>query len=420
VGLLQWLVCACAFALAFMQPAVPVLGFAAVPGDVLYALLIAFFAVALAAGRARVVGDRAHLFIALYLAALLVSFLASSDPQSTPAKLATQLYLLSMPVLLLSLVRSEDDLRRVVLAWLAGTAVVVLVGGASLLLFAFDPASPWLDPVRYHFGTLPPGSYPRFQLTFLNANMACNYLTVSLALVLAAGRLSWIGPRAGWSLVTGIAIAAMTTISPGLGGILLMGALWFWLTRGEQRLGRLVLSLGALAALLFVVAMAVTPIVHPTAPFLIRVPLLDLTLAPSGRLMVWMEAAGNILERPVSGRGIGAETVATRYRDPSGGLQRLTDAHNMFLNIAVQSGLLGLAALIALILHIAGRLRPLRLPPRGAGVVRVAVGLGLLNGLVYQGLGGSFEDARHLWFAFGLLLASDRIERGARAEPGTG
>jgi O-antigen ligase len=325
-----------------------------------------------------------------------------------------------MPVLLLSLVRGEEDLRRLVLAWLAGTAVVVLVGAAGLLLFVFDPASPLLTVVRYHFGTLPPGGYPRFQLTFLNANMACNYLTVSLALALAAGRLGWLAPPVGWWLVAGIVVAAITTISPGLGGVLLMGALWYWLTRGDQRLqGRLVLGLGALAALLFVAAMAVTPIVHPTAPFLIRVSLLDITVAPSGRLMVWMEAAANVIERPILGQGIGADAVAVRFRDPSGGLQRLTDAHNMFLNIAVQAGVLGLLALTALVLHIAARSKPLRLPSEGVGVVRVAAGLGLLNGLVYQGLGGSFEDARHLWFVFGLLLASDRIERGARAEPGT-
>ena len=82
----------------------------------------------------------------------------------------------------------------------------------------------------------------------------------------------------------------------------------------------------------------------------------------------------------------------------------------MFLNVAVQCGLVGLAALLALIGHILRRTVPLRLPNNVAGVFRIAIGLGLLNGLVYQGLGGSFEDARHLWFALGLLLASSRLE----------
>jgi hypothetical protein len=63
----------------------------------------------------------------------------------------------------------------------------------------------------------------------------------------------------------------------------------------------------------------------------------------------------------------------------------------------------------------AARTRPLRLPESAAGTVRLAAGLGLLNGLVYQGLGGSFEDSRHPWLLLGLLLAADRIERGGAA-----
>ena len=66
----------------------------------------------------------------------------------------------------------------------------------------------------------------------------------------------------------------------------------------------------------------------------------------------------------------------------------------------------------------AWRTGSLRLSSDPAGVVRLAAGLGLLNGLVYQGLGGSFEDARHLWFLFGLLLASSRIERAAQTRIG--
>ena len=87
----------------------------------------------------------------------------------------------------------------------------------------------------------------------------------------------------------------------------------------------------------------------------------------------------------------------------------------MFLNIAVQCGIVGLVALLVVIGEIVWRTVPLRLPQSSSGVVRVCVGLGLLNGLVYQGLGGSFEDARHLWVAFGLLLASERLGRGTAA-----
>jgi putative inorganic carbon (hco3(-)) transporter len=42
--------------------------------------------------------------------------------------------------------------------------------------------------------------------------------------------------------------------------------------------------------------------------------------------------------------------------------------------------------------------------------VPVALGIAFLGAFAYQGLGGSFEDARHLWLLFGLLIASRRLE----------
>jgi putative inorganic carbon (hco3(-)) transporter len=178
--------------------------------------------------------------------------------------------------------------------------------------------------------------------------MLCNYLSVSLMILLAAMRLGRIPHIAGGVLVAGILFAASLTISPGLGGIALAIGLWLWAALPtEQRLARGLALVGSVAvALLFVLAMAVTPILHSTAPYLIPVPLLDLTLAPSGRLMIWTEAVRNFLADPVLGRGLGADAVLVRYQDPSGNLQRLTDAHNSYLNIAVQCGILGFVGLL--------------------------------------------------------------------------
>ncbi len=412
----QWLLCTFAFSLAFMQPPLFVGGYALVASDLLFSLLAGVIALLVIAGRVRLVGDRAFVSIALYFAAMLLSVVLG-DGSASLSKLATQFVLFAMPVAACCLIRDEAALRRVVLAWLVGTGAVVLVGVASLLLFALDPAHPLLEWTRFQFGTLPPGPYPRLRLTFLNANMACNYLTVSFALLLAAGRVGWLGRRAAWLLGGGIVVVATTTISPGFAGFALLSGLWLWMRQRQTQpvLARLVLVAGLGVAALFVAAMAVTPILHPTAPYLIRVPGTDLILSPSPRLMIWTEAAANFLQHPLIGRGYGATAVSVSYLDPSGRLQQLTDAHNMFLNLAVQCGVVGLLALLALVAHMVRRTMPLRLTSDPAGIVRVAAGLGLLNGLVYQGLGGSFEDARHLWFLFGLLLASSRIEQRARA-----
>jgi O-antigen ligase len=249
----------------------------------------------------------------------------------------------------------------------------------------------------------------------MNPNQACNYLTVSLMLLLAAWRANWVDVRAFAWLLAGILLASATTISPGLGGIVLGLGLWGWLLFRNAITRRLSLLAGVAGACLFIVAMAVTPILHPTAPYLIHVPVANATLAPSGRLMIWTDGVRNFMAHPLTGRGIGIDPVMVKYLDPSGLLETSTDAHNAFLSIAVQCGTIGLLALVLLVWHMASRTFPLRIDGDGPSVIRVGVGLGLLIGLVYEGLGGSFEDARHLWVAFGLLLASDRLSERTRA-----
>lgn len=402
------------FSLAFMQPAIPLLGYIAVPTDFLFVAAALAWLWALGTGRITFIKDSAYWWLAFYFAAALASAIAADTPARSAPALLKNLYLLSLPVLIVNLVRTSEDFRTAIRWWLAGTAIVALVGTASLVLFLADPGSPLLEYTRFHFGTLPPGDYPRLRLTFLNANMACNYLTVSLVLLLVARRLAWVGPVQFYVLLAGIAIGAALTISPGLGGVILAIGVWAWLLERERRpaLAKLFLGGGLLAALLFVVAMAVTPIVHPTAPFLIRVPLIGIDLAPSGRLMTWIEAVRNFLADPLLGRGIGADAVDVRYQSPSGSLQTLTDAHNVFLSVAVQGGIAGLAALIAILVFVVRRTLPLRLLPGDRNVAAVGLGAAFLIAFAYEGLGGSFEDARHLWVLFGLVLVARRLGPG--------
>jgi O-antigen ligase len=407
------------FTTAFMQPAFRIVGFAAVPTDLVFLPLALAFAAAVLLRQAPWPRAKVYWLLAAYFSAMALSALLSGAAGlHMLAKLASQVYLLSLPVIVAGLIRDEDDLGRALRVWLAGTAVVGAVCLLTLFLFYFDPGNRLLDRLLFQFGTLPPGDYPRVRLTFLNANMLCNYLTVSLCILFAAHRLGWVRKTPAAVLLAGTLLAALFTLSPGLGGIFLAAGIWLWLSRKETSpsFARLGLAAGVGAAILFVPAMAFTPILHPTAPFLIHVPGTDLVLAPAGRLMIWMEAVRNFLADPVFGRGIGEEVVVVRYLSPSGHLQRLTDAHNSFLNLAVQCGIVGLAAFLALLAYMARRSLPLSLAGGGMGVARVGLGLALLNGFAYQGLGGSFEDSRHLWVLFGLFLAAVRIERlGSRA-----
>src|SRR5215213_5975827 len=96
--------------LAFMQPTMQVLGLAAVPTDFVFLACAVAWVAAVITGRTRIVWHPAYALLAFYFVAMLASAVATRAPQS-PAKLATQLYLLALPVLVCNLVRSEQDMR---------------------------------------------------------------------------------------------------------------------------------------------------------------------------------------------------------------------------------------------------------------------------------------------------------------------
>jgi O-antigen ligase len=393
-----------------MQPAIPLLGFDAVPTDFIYLALAAALLVARAVRSTPLLWDRSWGFIAFYFFAMLASALAAGLPAQSLTKLLTQLYLLSLPVAVVCLVRDERHLRSALLAWLVGTGIVALVGVTAVVAF-------WIDPgillfARSDYGSLPPGAYPRLRLTFLNPNMLCNYLTVSLVILLVAHAKRWIAGPLFLLLLGGVLVSAAFTISTGLGGIALAIAFWLWLVGRSRRpaFARLCLAGGVAAAIAFVLSAAASPVLPPNPPFVIRIPGLDVTLAPAVRLVTWMDALRSFLSEPLFGRGIGTDAVMVRYQVASGDVQLLTDAHNTYLNLAAQSGLIGVAALVALLVFVIGRMRPLQLEPLHGNLSRVGLGFAFLNAFAYQGLTGSFEDARHLWLLFGLFVAAGHVE----------
>ena len=405
----NWLLLVLIAALPIMKPAI---AYPIVLPDLAYLLLVGTVAVEVALRKRRLTWERANVVLLAYVASLAPSLLATSDLPASLIKLASNLYLVTLAGLTAMLVDSKLKLRRAIMVWLGATAVMVMLAPLSVAAFYLSTASPLLDYTSYDFGSLPPGDYPRLALTFINANMMCNYLTVSLGLLLAANRCGWLQRRTFILLLLGIAFAAMTSLSPGLGGLALLAGVWTWLSerRRAPTLATTALAAGVALCLLFTVALTVTPVVYSTAPFLITVPGTDLILAPSARLLTWSHAAGEFFRHPLAGHGIGIDAVAVTYPRPDGFVEHLTDAHNMFLSIAAQAGIIGVAglcAVIALAVRLTGRLE---LDRRCAAALRLALGLAFLDAFVIQGLGGSFEDTRHLWVLLGLLVAAARLE----------
>lgn len=398
--------------LAWMKAPVSIGGLESYPADYLFVVTAALWVAALLRGETAVRWHPAYWLIGLYFAAMAVSATQSAEPQRSAFKLLTQAHLLALPVLTFNLIRTMADLRRVASWWVAAAAAIASLGVATLLLFPFLGADSILSWPLHHFGTLPPGPYPRLELTFTYPAMLVNYFTVAVALVLAGTRLGWFRPRIAWVLTTAILLSSFFALTPGFGGVLFVLGVWFWYSTRDRRPGpaRAALLAGCAMPLLGALLAAATPIVHPTAPFLIHMPGLPLTFAPSVRLLAWIEAIHNFLASPIFGRGIGVDAVRVLYwqADQCAGVC-VTDAHNTFLNVAVQTGITGLAALLAIIWFVA---RKLGSPPHSqSGAILFGLGIAWLSGLALQGLVGSFEDARHLWLTLGLIMSASVAAR---------
>jgi putative inorganic carbon (hco3(-)) transporter len=404
----DWLLTALIFAVPLMKPAIhePV-----IVADLLFLLLAASLAIETLLKRRALRWLPGFGTLLLYVGSLAPSLLASTDLGTSAFKFATEFYLIALAAIPLWIIDSEERFRRAVLAWLAGTAVVCLSGLLGLAAFASGHPDALFGLGVTDFGSLPPGPYPRLALTFFNFNMACNYLTGSLALALLAWRSGYIRGGVAIPLLFGIAFSAALTISPGLGGIALLAGWWFWLTQRSRwpLIAPSILCVAIVVAALFLLAVAFTFAPHDTAPFVVHGPA-SLTIYPAPRLMTWTAALVQFARHPLIGTGLGIGPVDVLFHAPSDALQELTDAHNVFLSIAAQAGIIGLLGLCAII-RLAWR-TTVTPGASGAPVLRtLVVGAAVLNMLVYQGFGGSFEDTRHLWLLFGLLLAAARIER---------
>lgn len=399
------------FSLGFMQPAILFREFQIPATDFIFLLTFSVWLLSLLLKKSVFRRHKFYWLILVYFFAMLLSTVFSIDPQSSFIKLLGEIYLLSLPVLTFNLIRTENDIKKVLQIWLAATSVVAAVGILTFFLFYLDRENWLLRYTLFKFGTLPPGNYPRLASTFFNANMLCNYLSVSLVLLLISQKLGWIKKVFFHLLFFGILFCLLLTISPGLGGVALVTGIWCWLyfKPFKPRLALVGLISGILLAAIFLPVTMIAPNIHSTAPFSINIPVIEQKIEPSSRVMVWMDSWATFTENPIFGRGLGQDVCYTRYFDLSGNLQLLTEAHNVFLNVAAQEGIFGLSAIIMIVYYVTRKTFPLDFSNNNANILRIGFGIAFIGAFVYQGIGGSFEDARHLWALIGLFLASENL-----------
>jgi O-antigen ligase len=139
-------------------------------------------------------------------------------------------------------------------------------------------------------------------------------------------------------------------------------------------------------------------------------------VAGSSRLLVWRGAIKTFLADPLTGNGLGAPVANVVFQNSDGTMSLLTDAHNTFLDVAAQAGILGLIGIIAIVVVV---LRKGFAKTEGSDFyILRGLAIAFVAAFVYDGMTGSFEDARHLWVLIGLILAANRIATdGDRSAP---
>lgn len=391
-----------------MQPSFLVESYVVPFTDLIFLIVSSIWIVALVLKKTRSRYSFLYLPLFFYFFALVFSAIFSADPKISFFKLPGEMYLIGLAILTFNLIDSPEMFKKTILVWLMGAFAACFVSFLTLGIFYIDRTNPLLIYTLSHFGTLPPGNYARIRGSFQNANMLCNYLNVSLMFFLAAFRLDWINKRTFAVFLVFFAIAVFFTFSPGLGGVLLCAGLWMWFIFRENdrpALARISLFGGIASAFVFFILLLFLPNANPLSPYYFHLPFAEQPVYPSERLLAWQGTLEAFWKEPVFGHGLGIDVINIRSIIASGNVHTVSDAHQLWLSVAGQSGILGLAAILILTAAVFRKTLPWTLSIETLPVLRVCFGLAFLGAFIYQGLGGSYEDARHLWVLIGLIAS---------------
>jgi putative inorganic carbon (HCO3(-)) transporter len=125
-----------------------------------------------------------------------------------------------------------------------------------------------------------------------------------------------------------------------------------------------------------------------------------------GRLLIWQASWQMFTDNPWWGVGFGAFIYTfPRYRLPGDPNELTLHAHNLPLTMAVETGVFGALAFLALIVVVAwiGVARSLRGPPENR-MLRIGAVAAFTGAMAHQMVDGTLQ-AFHLGFAFWFLIA---------------
>jgi putative inorganic carbon (hco3(-)) transporter len=381
--------------------------------DIIFPIVSFVFLVTILLGHLHFRWHKFYLFLLFYFAVMVLSTIFSANPRQSLIKLSGEIYLLGLVILTFNSVRTEKDFKQVIQTWLCGTLLTILVGFLTIFLFYFQRDNWILQYTTSIYGAVPVGNYPRLTSIFISSSMFCNYLSVSLILLLIAEKLDFIKKKLCRILVCLLLICAVFTISSGLGGIVFTIGVWIWICykNSKNNFARISFVGGISVAFFFFVINFFALQKYPNAPYSIRLPFFEVDLLPSPRLLVWSDSLHTFAENVLTGKGLGLNSCEVVFQNTDGNIAYLTDAHNIFLSVASQNGIFGLIAISAIIYYFVRKFSLSFFNLNNRKFLQNALILAFISAFFYQGLTGSFEDTRHLWVLIGFILSSETLEK---------
>ena len=316
---------------------------------------------------------------------------------------------------------------------LAGMGLALLAGALAIyFLFTYD----WRQqatikfPLLYQWGVWWQDHRPSIPVPEdINANVAASGLELLLPLGIGAALFAiqqrWLRPVAFIALAAALlaAITLVVTMSRGswlgLGAGGLLALYIWWRTRSNGRWRRrddLIVGL-LMAGILVVFLMALL------APgWLHLLDSLGFAAATGSRVALWRDALTMIGDYPFTGSGLGVTMMVHASYVMLIHVGFIAQMHNLFLEVAVQQGLPGMAALIGLLVAAAMALRS-RLIHRGPSILLFAVIISL-TALIVHGMFDAAVYASHMaplmflpmGFALGLAPKTRRTTQSSHLQ----
>jgi O-antigen ligase len=243
----------------------------------------------------------------------------------------------------------------------AAQQLALALGGGAAVVATWGLYQRWTGQNLLEFWRIADPYVVRINATFTDVNVLGSYLAsmVPLSLALATVDLDRDRRKLWWAVVAIVILATLFTGSRAAWLAALAGGVW-WLLRAHPPSRRVVTRLGVAALGILVLATLVGTLrdVRPVgARSYLDMALYTVNLRVTmddrfkGRPELWRAAAKMVVDRPLTGVGIGRyyKEVSAYATKPDELIRPQENAHNYFLQVAAELGLPGIAVFLALV-----------------------------------------------------------------------